>query len=338
MQKVARLTITFLVINLILIKASLAGQSFFYKELNIIGGYSDKEEWVGKSEGLKNSVGFEYYRKSSNEYGDYLTSDLQIRVAYDSLESSDDAWGIEIHNAWAEYKLDYGYNLKFGHFDPAFGLEPLLDTHATLLQTLAEKNVGFKKDWGLALKGSMPEFDYKIAAQLGSGMSMHRKDGSYLLSSRIGAPTYKTFQYGSSLLYGEVLKTEGMNTFPRNELLSGKAVLKKRIGLDGQYLFGPYLFKGEIAYGKDDNEKVLGYLFETDYTLPNYQNLQLEAQFRSWFNDLDEGSTDDSTLTLGVSYKFSSNITFRTNYIHDFNLASGKEDDKLLVQFYYYGL
>ncbi|MBU3958912.1 MAG: inverse autotransporter beta domain-containing protein [Candidatus Omnitrophica bacterium] len=93
-----------------------------------------------------------------------------------------------------------------------------------------------------------------------------------------------------------------------------------------------------MAYGKDDNEKVLGYLFETDYTLPNYQNLQLEAQFRSWFNDLDEGSTDDSTLTLGVSYKFSSNITFRTNYIHDFNLASGKEDDKLLVQFYYYGL
>lgn len=313
-------------------------QGFFYKEINLIGGYSDVQEWVGKSAGLKNSIGCEYYRKFSDEYGDYLTCDLQMRLAYDSLESRDDAWGIEIHNAWAEYKLGYGYNLRFGHFDPAFGLEPILDTHGTLLQTIAMKNIGFKKDWGLSLRGSMPKFDYEIASQLGSGMSIYRKDGSFLLSSRIGTPTYKTFQYGISLLYGEVLKTKGMNTFPKNELISDNAISKRRVGLDSQYLFGPYLFKGEVAYGKDDDEQVLGCLFETDYTLPKHQNCQLEAQFSSWINDLDKSSSDDSALTLGISYKASSNITLRANYIHDFNLTSGKEDDKFLVQFYYYGL
>ena len=315
-----------------------AEQYLFYKEINLIAGYSDVEKWVGKSSGLKNSIGCEYYKKFSDEYGDYLTCDFQIRLAYDSLESRDDAWGVEIHNAWAEYKLGYGYNLKFGHFDPAFGLEPILDTHGTLLQTLAMKNIGFKKDWGLSLKGSMPKFDYEIASQLGSGMSIYRKDGSFLLSSRIGTPTNKSFQYGISLLYGEVLKTKGMNTVPRNGLVSDNAILKKRAGLDGQYLFGPYLFKGEIAYGKDDDDEVLGCLFETNYTLSKHQNCQLEAQFSSWLNDLDKGSSDDSTLTLGISYKASSNITLRANYIHDFNLTSGKEDDKFLVQFYYYGL
>jgi len=42
-------------------------------------------------------------------------------------------------------------------------------------------------------------------------------------------------------------------------------------------------------------------------------------------------------LTLGASHKVSDIITLRANYIHDFNLASGREDDKFLVQFYYYG-
>lgn len=327
-----------LFINISLAKGVFPEQNFFYKELNLIGGYSDVEQWLGRSQGLKNSAGFEFYKKFSNEYGDYLTTDLQVRFAYDSLESHDDAWEFQIHNAWLEYKLGYGRNLKVGHFDPAFGLEPILDTHGTLLQTLAMKNIGFKKDWGVSLRGSVRKFDYEIAAQLGSGMSVHRRDGSFLLSSRIGTPTYETFQYGISLLYGEVLNTRGMGTFPKNELVSDNAISKKRAGIDGQYLYGPFLFKGEIAYGKDDNKEVLGFLFEADYTLPNNQNWQLEAQFNSWINDLGNSHSDDSSLSLGASYKVSANTTLRANYNHDFNLAAGKEDDKFLVQFYYYAL
>ncbi|MGB8226915.1 MAG: hypothetical protein WCE45_08670 [Sedimentisphaerales bacterium] len=53
----------------------------FYKELNLIGGYSDNKGLVGKDNHmLKNSVGFEYFRKFSNKYGDYLTLDLQMRL------------------------------------------------------------------------------------------------------------------------------------------------------------------------------------------------------------------------------------------------------------------
>jgi hypothetical protein len=103
-----------------------------------------------------------------------------------------------------------------------------------------------------------------------------------------------------------------------------------------QYLFGPYLFKGELAYGKDDNKNVLGYLCELDYTLPGHQNWELELQYQSWVNDLRHKGMDDSTLTAGVSYKLNQSVTVRTALAHDLNLMEGQEDDKALLQVYYF--
>lgn len=315
----------------------LANEALFYKEVNLIGGYSDRDHWVGKSNDLTNALGFEDYRKFSNEYGDYLTTDLQLRFAYDSMRNSHNAWGVQIHNAWLLYKLNYAAKLRIGHFDPAFGLEPLLDTHGTILQTLAMKDIGFKKDWGVGLEGALPKFDYKLALQLGSGMGIRRRDDSFLLTSRIGTPTSQNFQYGISFLYGRVLDTEDMKTIPQDKLLSDKAILKKRVGVDSQYLFGPYLFKGEVAYGENDNKKVLGYLGEVDYTIPKYQNWEWELQFQSWINKLGENSSADSTLTLGTAYKLSQNTTLRAAFSHDFNMMGQKEEDRFLLQFYYFG-
>lgn len=333
-----RLIFLVIMLQFVIVAPSVfADQSFLYKEINLIGGYSDKKDWIGKSDMLKNSLGFEDYRKFSNDYGDFLTTDLQVRLAYDSAEASEDAAAIEIHNAWLEYKPAIGKKLRFGHFDPAFGLEPLLDTHSTILQTLAEKNIGFKKDWGIAFKASTQSFDYETALQLGSGMSIYREDRSFLATARAGSPSAGNFQYGFSLLYGNVLETRGMQTIPRNELVSGEAVLKKRVGLDAQYLFKSYLVKAEIDYGKNKNKDVLGYFCELDYTLPGYQNWEIALQYQSWINNLDRRGSDDSSLSLGVSYKLNQQVTFRTAFIHDFNLMNGAEDDKLLAQVYFFG-
>jgi hypothetical protein len=137
-----------------------ASEGILYREANLIGGYSDRDGWVGKREGaLKNSLGFEYYKKFANDYGDFLTADLQMRLTYDSILDGEEAWGIDIHNAWLEYQLGLGKKLVLGHFDIPFGLEPLLDTHGTLFQTLAMKNLGAKNDWGLGYKGILGAFD-----------------------------------------------------------------------------------------------------------------------------------------------------------------------------------
>ena len=93
-----------------------------------------------------------------------------------------------------------------------------------------------------------------------------------------------------------------------------------------------------LPYGKDEDRHVLSTLFEVDYTLPKHQKWQLEAQIKSFINDLEKGGSDDTIMTLGVSFKVTNEITVRANFIHDFNLRLGGEEDILGFQLYYYGL
>ena len=317
--------------------AFAGSEGFFYKEANLIGGYSSRDGWIDKSEMMNSSVGFELYRKFSGDYGDFLTTDLQMRVAYDSRENSHQAWGVEVHNAWLEYKFSPYLKIRGGHFDPSFGLEPVVDTHSTLLQTLAEQDIGFNKDWGVQMRGSFPKFDYEASMQIGSGMSIRRQDDSYLATLRIGSPQGRNLQGGFSLLSGRTLESAGMRTFPRNELLSSDAVDKKRVGLDGQYLYGPFLFKGEFAYGRNDKNDVLGYLTEIVYTLPSHQNIEFELQYKSWINDIHLTSSDEPALTLGATYRLNQSTKLSAAFLHDFGMMDKKPEDRFVVQFYFLG-
>lgn len=328
-------------ISLVSVQAVFGGASFFYKELNLMGGYSTRDKWVDRNDDMLSSVGFEYYGKFSNEYGDYMTADLQMSIAYDSTKNSRDGWGLQVQNAWLEYKYSQYTKLKVGHFDAAFGLEPLLDTHSTLLQTLAGQNIGFTRDWGVEYRGLYPYFDYEAALQLGSGQgTIRRQDGSYLFTTRIGTPATKNLQGGISFMNGRVLKPDGMRVWPKNELLAEGTTTKTRVGVDGQYLYGPYLFKAEAAYGKEDKNNVLGCLAEIDYTLPSNQKCEFELQFKSWLNDLKPSSTEFSTMALGVTYKLTQSSTIRAAYFHGFHLTddSFREENKVIVQYYFLGI
>ena len=318
-------------------KFAYSAESLFYKEINLIGGYSSRDRWIDKNGMMNSSVGFEFYRKYSGDYGDFLTADLQVRAAYDSTNNSHQAWGAEIHNAWLEYKFSQYAKIRGGHFAPSFGLEPVVDTHSTLLQTLADQDIGFDKDWGVQMRGSFPKFDYQASLQIGSGMSIRRQDDSYLATLRIGTPQGRNLQGGLSLLSGRTLESEGMRTFPADKLLSLDAVNKNRVGLDGQYLYGPFLFKGECAYGRDDKNEVLGYLTEVDYTLPSHQNIEFELQYKSWINDIHASSSDEPTFTFGATYRLSQSAKLSAAYLHDFGMMNTKPEDRFVVQFYFLG-
>lgn len=317
----------------------LASDFLFYKEINAIGGYSNKDKWIGKTDELSNSVGFEHYGKFSSSHGDFLTTDIQARFAYDSSQNSTHAWSVEIHNAWVEYRACPELKIKGGHFEPAFGLEPVIDFHSAILQSLAMRDIGYIKDWGAEFRGSFPAFDYMAAFQIGSGMSFRREDSSFLVTIRIGTPQTEDFRYGFSALVGNVLETSGMSTFPKNHLLSKDTVFKERIGFDMQYNWQSFLFKGETAYGINDNDNVIGYMTEVDYTAPRSQNWSVETQFQSWFNDMKLPQKDDTTFSLCLSYKLSQTITIRAALIHDLNMSSSSKgrDTRALLQFYYYG-
>jgi len=336
------------------------GASIFNKELNLIGGYSEAEGWLGEvREGfnpsptensgmmLMNSIGGEYYRKFSSEQGDYMTLDLQMRLTYNTSEDFKKAWTMEVHNAWLEYKLGLGYKLRLGHFDPFFGLEPSLDTHGTLLQTLDGKNIGFKSDWGIGFRWLLEKFDYEAALQLGSGMNIRREDGSFLFTQRIGKPQWSDLAYGVSILYGRTLSDEAMHNPMTSMDMPDKAILKKRIGLDVQHSIRSLSLKGEVAYGKNDDEKVLGLFARTGYSLPSLwkrlpsffskslpfvQALELELQWQSWQENMSNRNSMDITLSLGLSYKLTSRVTIRSAYFHNID-----RDKQIFLQLYYYG-
>ncbi len=334
------------------------GQSFFYQEYIFATEYLTEEgDLKLKNNPSPTSIGFEYYRIFSGDYGDWLTLDFQFRLAHSHLKkplrnayancnlnydfdhtkledilTGNMVFIPEIHNAYARIRLPAGgHYFKAGHFDIPFGLEPLLDTHPTLLQTQAIKNVGFKRDWGIAFNGFLPHFDYELSATIGSGdaVKIWRKDGSFLVAGRIGSPE-STFQYGLSMLYGEVLQAI------YDDFLSNNSVLRKRVGLDGQYQYKALLFKGELAFGQDEDRDVLGTFLELDYTIPSFQKLQLESQIKYFINDLNKSKSDDTTLTFGVSYKLNEAITLRTAWEQDINLRYGKEDTVFSLQLYYY--
>jgi len=314
----------------------LAATDSLYAEVNFIGGYSSTERWLGKSMSQKNALGLEYFRRFSNEYGDYLTCDFQVRLAYDSTDPRKDAWAIEVHNAWAEYKIGLGKKLRAGHFAPAFGLEPLVDTHGTILQTLAPMNIGFKNDWGVGFSGFLGDYDYQLAAQIGSGMSIRRRDSSCLFTARIGTPADSDLQYGLSLLYGETLKAKGMGTIPRPELAQDGAVLKKRVGMDAQYLFGSYLFKGESVYGENDGIEVVGALIEVDYTVPEIQELKIQLQGSFWDHDLSERYTESVLLSAGLEYQVNSDLALRAAWSTDSLSNNDMQEEQVFLQMYYF--
>ncbi len=310
----------------------------FYKEAVIVAGYSDEDQWVGnKGKGIKNAVGFEYYKKFSDEYGDFLTLNLQMRLGYDFNENDSDELGGEIHNAWLEHKLGLGRSIRLGHFAPAFGLEPVLDTHGTLLQTLAPKNIGFKKDWGIGYKDLLGDFDYQLAAQLGSGMGIRRKDGSFLLTGRISKQHTRDTQIGLSFLYGHILASSQSWTIPAPDLISRKTVRKKRIGIDLQCPLWLFDFKAEIAAGEDDGTTVAGALAEFGYTVPKLQSLRIKMQTMYWSHNWEKKDARDLTLSPVIEYRINQEMTIRSGYFHDID-SSSNEDKLIVLQFYYFGL
>jgi len=330
--------------------ADTGENSLFYYEMNLFHGYSKEKGLYGRENDSAKSIGIENFRKFSGEYGDWLTTDLQFRLAYNSdnplsedrIGTGDperDALDLEIHNAYAKFKLLYGRaDIWVGHYEPAFGQEPQMDTYSNLLQTMDMKNIGFKMDWGTGIRGVFTGWDYHLTATLGSGMGMHFK-GNYLLSGRIGLGETALTDYnlGLSVLYGDVV-----DTTDGRKLRSNNLTTKKRIGIDATYLYRSFDIKGEVDYGMD-NEKsvryahdVAGTWVQVSYILPEYQRLHIEAQQENWFYNLSEGERYDSTITAGLSYKLNGAIRLRIYYARDLYMTSGLSDQRIMAQYYYY--
>lgn len=332
------------------------GRSFLYKELVASGFYS--------------SAGEDRFDLSPRPPGSYFGLDwvatydthgatglaavnLHPRLLWDPAESR---FRLAPQDFW--WKLQLGGNdrlsLRLGQFVLPYGVHPILSPRQMFLLSVEATDLGLKWDWGLALKGPAGAWDWEVAATLGTGESLrspHLFQGddreSYLVTGRIGTPTYWELQYGFSFLYGRLPVLAGPKQV-REEALS-----RWRVAFDVFYKRGNYLMLGaQATYGQDGFEgdedlvevtggeaaaDVLGSRVWVDWVLPANNDFRVRGQIESVVRDLGGAGTDDSALVLELSYSLVTSITLMADYRVELNRLVGDENDTLFFGFVYYG-
>lgn len=246
------------VVLVLLCTTLLNGKSItFNRELIVPGEIHFDTKNESRIYGIKPAVGFEIVTRRSDDYGDFLLENYQVRFSYDiTADSPKESWALELHNFWWEFKLNLGKRIRVGHLQPHFGLESSMDTHGKFFQTLAMKSMGMKHDWGLSHSRYFGILDFATSLTLGNGMSLHSYDNTFLATARLSSPDREIFRGGISILYGKTVKAMGMKTFPQPPKMG--TLQRALFGLDGRYrgirntlLFETYLgaIEEKIATG-----------------------------------------------------------------------------------------
>jgi len=308
-------------------------------EVNAVGSYSHLDGWGGSRPPLpRNSAGMELFTTFADTRGDFLSADLQVRLASDERARTDSSWAIEVHNAWLRWKPGLGQYLRAGHFSPAYGLEPVSDTHGRMLQTLAMQDIGFKHDWGIGYEGIAGPLDFRTAAQLGSGMGIRYRRNRYLLSARIGSPESDHVRWGISALHGLVFAAYDHRLIPAPEYHTCP-VPKDRLGADLRVPVGPVETSTELTWGRDNSSHVLGALTQIRLESVAATRWNLALQGRYWADSLGEGMAEGAQVATVLEYPVSPGSTVRVGYFHDVADMFGAPLDRLAVlQFYHLGL
>lgn len=280
---------------------------------------------------------------------------LHPRLVYDRMERSDGLDQVEFapQDFWLRFNpggMDR-LTLRVGQFVIPYGVNPILAPRQRFMLPIEATDLGLKWDWGLALKGPVGKYDWEIATTIGSGGALHAPRlftgsdrASYLITGRIGSPTYWDFQQGLSFLYGDLPVIMGPT------VISDVAISRWRVGYDAFYKYGTYLMTGaQLTYGQDgfagDEEfvmvtngktaDVLGSRVWADWVIPKYQNVRLAIQFESIIRDLSTWWAYDSAIIFQIDYSFTTAITAMLDYREGLN-PMGRENDGLYFTLIYY--
>ncbi|MFQ5702900.1 MAG: hypothetical protein ACE5HT_02650 [Gemmatimonadales bacterium] len=283
--------------------------------------------------------------------------DLHPRIVYDRAEENDGLEPIEFAPQDFWLRLNPGgadrLTLRIGQFVIPFGANPIRAPRQRFQLPVEATDLGLKWDWGLELKGPLGKYDWEIALTTGFGEALHTPHlftgsdrASYLVTGRIGAPTYWDFQNGFSFLVGELPTIMGAR------LVSDIAISRWRLGYDVFYKYGTYLMLGgQVTYGQDgfagdeefvavtggETADVLSGRVWADWVVPTYQDVRLGVQFESVRRDVPSSGSDDTALSFEVGYSLTTAITAKLDYREEFNRSVGKENDAIYLTVVVYG-
>jgi len=346
-------------------EAVFAGAFYFDGISGIPPGNTDKDHFKFSPRPPQNYLGLDYVKTFTSTsflnkvLPDWLpvkAMDLHPRLVYDPLERSDGLHRLKFapQDFWLRFNpgnVDR-LMLRVGQFVIPYGVNPILAPRQKFILPIEATDLGLKWDWGIDLKGPIGEYDFELAASIGSGEGLHAphifRDSdrrSYLFTGRIGYPTYWDFQQGLSFLFGDLPVLRGPTVF------SGVAISRWRIAYDVSYKKGTYLMSGaQVSFGQDGffgdeqfvaltggkTAEVLSFRAWADWVVPKFQNIRLAAQFESVFRDVGTSDLDDTALLLQFGYSFSTTITGKLHYRKEFGRSIGEKNDGLFISLIYY--
>jgi hypothetical protein len=212
-------------------------------------------------------------------------------------------------------------NVRVGQFVLPFGLLAVYDTPLQPIQPLYELSLGLRVDTGVMIEGEYGKF-YHYAGSITTGAGPDRRDinNNQVITFRLDR-TFPTrlgrFQVGGSLLTGYAPITNfDTHLDPSGFSGAGNAtdvVKKTRFAGDGVYHNGPFVGRGEIVFGSDDQNPVWGYFLEGNLrVLPH---TTLVAYGKRW--NFPNPPEHASTAGLGANFTIFRGFTVQTLFEYE---------------------
>lgn len=299
-------------------------------------------------DGWLHAIGLDIHKVFSDESGDIGTLLFQPYAARrDSLPlpphvDEDHRWEFEAHDIYFNLtRFGQGRtNVRVGHFDVPFGLEPIVDTHFRLRQLVPMQNLGTKKDWGVSLNGAFSTFDYEVALTRGSGIEFIDKGENFVVAGRIGTPADENFIIGVSAMYAEIIDPMKVMRYrmglPMAQMMlfipPDDIIRRHRIGVDVTSIQGQFTLRGELSAGQDFDQDVIVALGDVEWTNPD-GTWKAWVQTLYWSQDATNGWDADLTVRTGVAWKYDDQWTLSAQLVHDFeSYLNGVTDTIFTVQ------
>jgi hypothetical protein len=248
---------------------------------------------------------------------------LQLVLENDNRESQIKV--ARLSEAYAFYRFLFpgvSANVRAGQFVLPFGLIAIYDTPLQPIQPLYEKSLGLRVDRGFMLEGDWGVYHYAGSITTGAGPNRPDTDNTWVYTFRLER-TFPTrlgrFQVGGSALSGRgPVTTFATELPPSGQSRALRYVDRTRFAVDGVYLRGSLLARGELVFGADDQDPVWGYFAEGNYRTTS--RLTVVGFTRRW--NFPQKPERIQTLAAGANYDLGKGFILRSLFEYERQVPS----------------
>ena len=162
-------------------------------------------------------------------------------------------------------------------------------------------------------------FDYEISLSRGSGNEWLSRGDPFAVAARVGSPAERNVVVGLSGFHGEVLARR-----PR-----AATVRRTRLGLDAQWLVGPFTLLGETSVGRNNRSDVVNSLAEVNWRSTSDEWL-VYVQERLFLQRFSRGWSRADATVVGVRYVPNNHVSLSAQYTHDWTTFGSTPHDSVV--------